>query len=150
MAIALDSNILLYASGFIRIEADRAKVETARTLIMHLDGQRTVVAAQALGEVHHVLTRFGMSLIDARAEVARARGGGTVIPTLAPTFDAALDLATRHRFQIWDAIIVTTAAEAGARWLLSEDMQDGFVWRGVTILNPFPISLDVVLGRIAA
>jgi predicted nucleic acid-binding protein len=27
--------------------------------------------------------------------------------------------------------------EADCRLLLSEDMQDGFIWHGVTIANPF-------------
>jgi predicted nucleic acid-binding protein len=48
-------------------------------------------------------------------------------------------LVTAHRFDIWDAVIVSASAEAGCRVLLSEDMQDGFVWRGMTIINPFAI-----------
>ncbi|WP_205963481.1 PIN domain-containing protein [Roseicella aquatilis] len=30
-----------------------------------------------------------------------------------------------------------SAAEAECRLLLSEDIQDGFTWRGVTVRNPF-------------
>jgi predicted nucleic acid-binding protein len=33
--------------------------------------------------------------------------------------------------------MLAAAAQAGCRLLLSEDMQDGFTWRGVTIRNPF-------------
>ena len=29
------------------------------------------------------------------------------------------------------------AADAGCRLLLSEDLQDGFTWRGVTVVDPF-------------
>ena len=50
---------------------------------------------------------------------------------------AALDLAVDHRLQFWDALIVTVAAEARRRLLLSEDMPDGFLWRGVTVVIPF-------------
>lgn len=38
----------------------------------------------------------------------------------------------------WDSMIVAAALESGATYLLSEDMQDGFVIRGqLTIVNPF-------------
>jgi predicted nucleic acid-binding protein len=49
----------------------------------------------------------------------------------------ASDLVADHQFAIWDAVILASASEAGCRLLLSEDMQDGFTWGGVTIANPF-------------
>jgi predicted nucleic acid-binding protein len=50
---------------------------------------------------------------------------------------AAADLAVTHQLGIWDAVILCAAAEADCHLLLSEDMQDGFIWQGVTIANPF-------------
>ena len=32
---------------------------------------------------------------------------------------------------------MAAAGEAGCRLLLSEDLQDGFTWSGVTVVNPF-------------
>jgi predicted nucleic acid-binding protein len=32
---------------------------------------------------------------------------------------------------------LATAADTGCRLLLSEDMQNGFTWNGVTVANPF-------------
>ena len=49
----------------------------------------------------------------------------------------ASDLATDHRLGIWDAVILSAASQAGCRLLLSEDLQEGFSWGGVTIVNPF-------------
>jgi predicted nucleic acid-binding protein len=34
-------------------------------------------------------------------------------------------------------MIVVAAAEAGVELLLTEDLHDGFMWRGVTVTNPF-------------
>ena len=48
-----------------------------------------------------------------------------------------MDIAADHRLQIWDALILSVAAENGSRLLLSEDLQDGFTWHGVTVVNPF-------------
>jgi predicted nucleic acid-binding protein len=49
----------------------------------------------------------------------------------------AADLATDHRLGIWDAVILSAAAQAGCRLLLSDDLQEGFTWAGVTVVNPF-------------
>jgi predicted nucleic acid-binding protein len=58
---------------------------------------------------------------------------------------AAADLAVNHQLGIWDAVILCAAAEAGCRLLLSEDMQDGFIWQGVTVTNPFAASRHPLL-----
>jgi predicted nucleic acid-binding protein len=64
---------------------------------------------------------------------------------------AAADLATRHRLGIWDAVVFSAAAAAGCRLLLSEDLQAGFTWSGVTVTNPFSEKrhelLEEFLGR---
>jgi predicted nucleic acid-binding protein len=49
---------------------------------------------------------------------------------------AALDPAADHLMPIWDALILSVAADQKCRLLLSEDFQHGFTWRGVTVLNP--------------
>ena len=38
---------------------------------------------------------------------------------------------------IWDALIVRAAQRGGCAVLLTEDLQDGRVFDGVTIVNPF-------------
>jgi predicted nucleic acid-binding protein len=38
----------------------------------------------------------------------------------------AIELAVSHRLSFWDAIVLASAAEAGCRLLLSEDLQSGF------------------------
>jgi predicted nucleic acid-binding protein len=38
---------------------------------------------------------------------------------------------------MWDALIMSVAAENKCRLLISEDFQNGFTWRGVTVVNPF-------------
>lgn len=50
---------------------------------------------------------------------------------------AAADLATDHQLSISDAVILAAAAEGRCRLLLSEDMQEGFTWKGATVTNPF-------------
>ena len=57
----------------------------------------------------------------------------------------AVDLAADHQLPIWDAVIVAAAADARCRLLLSEDLQEGFTWGGVTVANPFSPSRHPLL-----
>lgn len=98
----------------------------------------TVIPVQVLGELFAVLVRkAGRSRREAREALLGWRDAFPVIGTSAEILLAATDLAADHQFGIWDAIILTAASQAGCRLLLSEDMQDGFTWGGVTVADPF-------------
>ncbi len=134
MKVALDTNVLVYAEGVNG--ADRRK-ETL-DLIGRLPAADVAVPVQSLGELFRVLTRKGgKTRAEARGFVFDWRDAYALIPTSPQALIAAVDLATDHRLAIWDAVIVAAVAEAGCRLLLSEDMQDGFAWHGVTVANPF-------------
>ena len=60
-----------------------------------------------------------------------------VVETSPEAMLAAADLATDHQLGIWDAVILAAASRSGCRLLLSEDLQEGFTWSGVTVVNPF-------------
>lgn len=62
---------------------------------------------------------------------------------------SAADLASDHGLAIWDSVVLASAADAGCRLLLSEDLQDGFTWRGVTVANPFALVLHPLLAALA-
>ncbi len=49
----------------------------------------------------------------------------------------ALADAVARRASYWDALLVATAAEAGCRLILTEDLADGTTLGGVAIHNPF-------------
>ena len=61
---------------------------------------------------------------------------------------AAADLGVDHKLQFWDGLILTAAAEAGCALLLSEDMLDGFVTRGLTVINPLRDTRHPKLARL--
>jgi hypothetical protein len=62
----------------------------------------------------------------------------------------AMDLACNHDLTIWDSVVLAASAEAECRLLLSEDLQEGFTWRGVTVTNPFAPRLHTLLAAILA
>jgi predicted nucleic acid-binding protein len=132
--IALDSNILAYAEGVDGLVLQDAALQ----LVTGLPRAIVVLPLQVLGELYNVLIRkAGRSREAARDALLKWRDGYAVIETSASIVVAAADLATDHRLQIWDAVILSAAAHAGCRLLLSEDLQDGFTWSGVTVTNPF-------------
>ncbi|MHB8742014.1 MAG: PIN domain-containing protein [Sulfuricaulis sp.] len=49
----------------------------------------------------------------------------------------ASDIEERHRIAFWDAMIIASAARAGAERVLTEDLNHGQVIEGVQIQNPF-------------
>lgn len=134
MRIALDTNFLLYAEGV----NDAVRRDAARDIAKRLPVGEAFVPVQVFGELFRVLTRKGgYAAATARATVLNLRDIYLPLDTSQETLLSAMDLACDHQFTIWDAIIVSVAAEADCRLLLSEDMQDGFVWRGLTIVDPF-------------
>lgn len=135
MRIALDTNVLAYAEGF----DDDVRNVAAAHMITSLAANELVLPVQVAAELFRVVTKkFRREATEARRIVERWRGLCPILPaSTRDTFALALELADRHRFQIFDAIILAASAEAGCRLLLSEDRRDGFVWRGVTVANPF-------------
>lgn len=137
MRVALDSNILAYLAGVIRSAQDDDKIAKVRALVSRLAESVSIVApAQTLGELFVVLRRSGATANEAREVLLEfAEAFGTSASETRTALSAA-DLVVDHKLQFWDALILTAAADAGCTLLLSEDMQHGFVTRGLTVINP--------------
>ena len=135
MRIALDTNILAYAEGV----NDARMRNQSLNLISRLPRQNVVLPVQVLGELFLVLLRKGQRPPEeARSIILNWRNAvPTLVETTAEIIVAATDLVVTHRLGIWDSIVLCAAAEANCGLLLSEDLHHGFVWRGVTVVNPF-------------
>lgn len=134
MRIALDTNVLAYAEGINGVESRDA----ALALIRRIPQEAAVVPVQVLGELFNVLVRKGgKSRSEARDALLSWRDAFPVVETSPEVILAAVDLATDHQLGIWDAVILSAASQSGCRLLLSEDLQEGFTWAGVTVVNPF-------------
>lgn len=132
-----DSNILAYLAGVRRDPKDDAKIVRARLVLDKLAEEvRLVAPVQALGETFVVLRRHGVALDDAAQRIAGLTASFQLAPSISSTLESALTFASEHRLQFWDSLIIAASLEAGCRLLLSEDMQDGFTVRGLTVVNP--------------
>lgn len=134
MRVALDTNILAYAEGV----NGAAKKEMALELVEKLPEGAALLPVQTLGELFNLLVRkAGRVPAKARRAILNWQDAYPLIETSGEVMLAAMDLATDHQLGIWDAVILSAAAEAGCRLLLSEDLQEGFTWKGATVTNPF-------------
>jgi len=124
---------MAYAEG---VDDDRRQLR-ALEIIQSVPRESTVVPAQALAELFNVLVRKGRSRELARMSLMKWRDGFPVIDTTDSVVLSAAQLANDHQLGIWDSIILASSYQAGCRLILSEDLQDGFTWSGITVVNPF-------------
>jgi predicted nucleic acid-binding protein len=145
--VALDTNILAYAEGV----NGAAMKEAALSIIRSLLPDKAVLPVQTLGELFNVLVRkAGQPRKKARRVILGWQDALPVAETTQTVMVAAADLATDHRLGIWDAVILATTADARCRLLLSEDLQEGFTWNGVTVTNPFSSPRHPILEALLA
>jgi predicted nucleic acid-binding protein len=139
--VALDTNILIYAE----LEPESDKGKRAADLILHAarDG---VIPVQVLGEyLRFVQRRVPTAFAESVRQATIYRTLFLTPPTTSTTFEKASQWALAHRIQLWDCVVCAASIEAGARVLLTEDMQDGRIIEGLRLMNPFaPANADTI------
>ena len=132
--ISLDANLLFYAAD---ADAGERHVK-AREIVRRAAGYDCILTLQTLCEFFAAMTRKGK--LTARDAAIRVEDWQTLFPVVAAT-PASLRLAMRavehHRLSFWDALQWAVAKQAGARLLLSEDLQHERELEGVRFRNPF-------------
>ena len=134
MLHALDTNIMAYAEGV----DDPERQAKAKQFLAALNPGDILIPVQALGELFNVLMRKSKwPAAQAKAKVLAWTNTYEIIDTTPAVLFDAMELSASHQIAIWDAIMLAGAAQAKCGVLLSEDMRHGFIWRGVTVRNPF-------------
>ena len=124
-----DTNVLVYL-----FSADEAKAATARGLLRN----GGAISVQSLNEFVAIARRkLAMSWPDANAAVDGLAALCEVQPDTLETHREGRELARRHGWHIYDALIVAAALKSGARLLYTEDLQSGRKVGRLEILNPF-------------
>jgi predicted nucleic acid-binding protein len=145
--VALDTNVLAYAEGV----GDAERLTRAVNLVRALPGEIVVLPAQVLGELYRVLSgKARRDVLEAREAIQTWADTYEVVDSTWSALASALDLSVDHGLQIWDALILSVAAENRCRLLLSEDLQRGFTWRGVTVVDPFSQPGNPILDSLLA
>jgi len=134
MLVAVDTNVLAYAEG-AGCETRRA---TATALMARLPESAVILPVQVLGELYRVLVgKLRRPAAQAQEAVLQWSDAFAVRDATWSALQSAFDLSRVHGLSIWDSLILSVAAEQRCRVLLSEDLEDGFTWRGTTVVDPF-------------
>lgn len=131
----IDTNIAIYAYD----SSAGAKQKTAQQVLREAAAAREgVISVQVLGEFFHAtIIRKSLLTIDKARVAITALRHLEVISIDETMFDQAIDLHARFQLRYWDALIVAAAKVSGCVALVSEDLNDGQDYDGVTVVNPF-------------
>jgi predicted nucleic acid-binding protein len=126
-----DTNVLLYL-----LSKDAAKANRAEALL----ASGGTVSVQVLNEFASAASRkLAMTISEIREFLSTIRAICAVKPLDIETHELALDMAERHRFSIYDGLIVAAAVRAGCTVLYTEDLQHGQMIEKLQIQNPFAV-----------
>jgi predicted nucleic acid-binding protein len=127
----IDTNVLVYA--FAQNDPRSAVAE-------EFLAQGGAVSVQVLNEFVSIARRkLQMSWEELREALSAIRVlCPNVIPITVDTHEAALRIAEKYRYGIYDALILAAALEGGYETVFSEDFQDGQILDGkLQVRNPF-------------
>jgi predicted nucleic acid-binding protein len=134
--IFVDTNVLVYVRDRTDEEKQRAAAEWMTAL---WDSRLGRLSVQVLQEYYVTLTRKlspARSPDEVREDVIALSAWRPVAIDVG-ILERAWDLQDRFAFSWWDSLIVAAAVEMRCRYLLTEDLQDGQVVDGLTIVSPF-------------
>jgi predicted nucleic acid-binding protein len=128
--VFFDTTILIYA-----LSAGDVRASTAERLL----ASGGSLSVQVLNEFAAVAKR---KLQMSWREIAEALDAARALcepplPLTVEVHDAALGIAERYGYHIYDSLILAAALDAGCNVVYSEDMQDGQQIDSLTIRNPF-------------
>ena len=131
----VDSNVFIYALD----KAVSAKRKKARSLVADVfaDGSAYRISSQVLAEFSSVAIRkLNMAtpvLLALLAEMGK-------IPHVAidnALVSRAVEIQGIYRIQFYDAQIIAAAERLGCGMIMTEDLNDGQMYCGMTVVNPF-------------
>jgi predicted nucleic acid-binding protein len=129
--VFFDTNVLIYAV---------AQGDPRSTQAEELLASGGVLSVQILNEFASVARR---KILMSWSDVTEALNAFRILcpsplPISIEMHDAALKIAEEHGYNIYDALVVSAALEAGCATLYSEDLHAGQIIDGqLTIRNPF-------------
>ncbi len=138
--VFVDTNVFLYW----RDGRDTAKQARAAEWLAHLWREQTGrTSTQVLSEYYVNVTRKldpGLKPDEAWDDV-HALLAWEPQAIDGPLLERARAVGERYGLSWWDSLVIAAAQAQGCSLLLTEDLQDGAVYGGVTARSPFRLSL---------
>ena len=133
--VFVDTNVFVYRHD----SSDPSKQSRAKQwialLVRHRSGR---LSFQVLQELYATLTRRRLNFERSQArEIVELLTEWRPIAVNRALLDRAWLLESRHLLSWWDALIVAAAQTCGCRVLLTEDLQHGYEFDEVRVVDPF-------------
>lgn len=131
--VFLDTNVLVYA-----FDAS-GETKRERALAVLAEHPDAVISTQVLLEWFTIVTRKLTPPLPLADAVAAMESLAELEVVLADA-DLALRAARTSieaQLSIWDSMVIEAAVVAGCSTILTEDLNDGQIIRGVRVVNPF-------------
>jgi predicted nucleic acid-binding protein len=132
--IFLDTNILVYT-----LDTNNAnKQKSAQNIFIQISkNENPVISTQVLQEFYYASTT---KIKTDKILVKNILHSFTNIETVQVNMDIieeGIDISILSQISFWDGLIIAAAEYARCSVILSEDLNDGQIIRGVKIKNPF-------------
>jgi predicted nucleic acid-binding protein len=137
----LDTNVLFYSCD----TSDAIKHQKALDLIAECSRENSgVLSVQVLGEFFHatVVRKKLLTAEEAERAVMAFRNAITCASIEPPDVSDAIEVHRRYQIRYWDSLIIAIAARHGCTEILSEDLNDGQIFMGVVVSNPFRVESE--------
>jgi predicted nucleic acid-binding protein len=138
--VFLDTNVLVYLFD----TDDLAKQRRVQDLLSNRELRaQLILSTQVLQEFYVSVTRKLATPLDPEAafQAVQDLAAFPVVQIDSPLILLAIQRSRKAKVSFWDALILEAALAAGATLLYSEDFQDGAVFGGLRISNPFKSSV---------
>ena len=146
---AIDTNVLVYAADR---SGDPRKHQAAASLIHDCAATgRGILPLQALTEFYAVAVRKKqIAPTDAAAFLDVLTEMFPIREAIVADLTDAMRVHREHGVPFWDGLMWSVARRAGARYLLSEDFQDGRELEAVRFVDPFAVGNEALVAKIVA
>ncbi len=131
----IDANILLYSLDFAPANATKNSVAT--DILRNSD---LALSIQVLQEFYVQAThsrRTDAISHDIAVRLMQKWMRFRIQENTREVLESALTLKDRFHISFWDASILAAAKSCGCKELLSEDLNHGQDYEGITVINPF-------------
>jgi predicted nucleic acid-binding protein len=134
--VFVDTNIIVYAYDVSAGEKHRKAVEIMKDIWSTGFG---IISSQVLQEFFVNVTRKiakPLNVLTAK-EIVKDLLKWKTVSINGEIILEAIDIHNEHKYSFWDSAIIAAAIEGGAGVLLSEDLSDKQLIKGLVIKNPF-------------
>lgn len=132
----IDTNILVYAYDSHEPDKQRTAQRLIKNAVVHESG---VISAQVLNEFYVTVTKrikTPLSTEEAK-QIIHLFGVLETVDIDYMLVKRAIDTHEHYQVGYWDALIIAAAERAGCRSVVTEDLNDGQVYHGLIVENPF-------------